>query len=234
MRIVVNHLTRMTAPRICVAGIETESFQHVRPTTPAYDLITRRLLRWEGGVFRVGTVVDLGPVTPEPARPESEDHRFQTHCARYVEDLADPEFLALLDEVAAPSLEDGFGPELERVGWKYAVEAGRGERSLAVVKARRRPVLEIDDKYGRLQLQFNDPDRRTYLPVTDVRFFEADHVTIRRNVVADVAGRLRSGVEAFLTLGLARAYQGPKDDRARHWLQLNGLVLKDHPVGDAP
>lgn len=134
MRIVVNHLTRMTAPRICVAGIETESFQHVRPTTPAYDLITRRLLRWEGGVFRVGTVVDLGPVTPEPARPESEDHRFQTHCARYVEDLADPEFLALLDEVAAPSLEDGFGPELERVGWKYAVEAGRGERSLAVVK----------------------------------------------------------------------------------------------------
>jgi hypothetical protein len=29
----------------------------------------------------------------EPARPESEDHRFQTARARYVEDLADPEFL---------------------------------------------------------------------------------------------------------------------------------------------
>lgn len=234
MRVVVNHLTRMTAPRICVAGIETETLGHVRPTTPAYDLITRRLLRQEGGVFRVGAVVDLGPVTPEPAPPESEDHRFQTNRARHVEDLAGREFLALLDEVASPSLEDGFGPELERVGWKYAVEAGRGDRSLAVLKARRQPVLEIDAKYGRLQLQFNDPDQRTYLSVTDVRFVEADHVTIRRDVVADVARRLRSGVAAFLMLGLTRAYQGPRDDRERHWLQLNGLVLEDRPVGDAP
>jgi len=234
MHVVVNHVTRMTAPRICVAGIETETFEHVRPTTPAYDLITRRLLRQEGGVFRMGAVVDLGPVTPEPAPPESEDHRFQTNRARHVEDLADFAFLDLLDEVASPSLQDGFGPELERVGWKYAVDAGTGDRSLAVLKARRRPALEIDDKYGRLQLLFNDPDQRTYLSVTDVRFFEADHHTIRRDVVADVAGRLRSGVEAFLMLGLARAYRASHDDRDRHWLQLNGLVLEDRSVGDTP
>jgi hypothetical protein len=29
MRIVVNRLTRMKTPRICVAGIETETFEHV-------------------------------------------------------------------------------------------------------------------------------------------------------------------------------------------------------------
>lgn len=234
MRIVVNHVTRMTAPRICVAGIDTEAFEHIRPTTPAYDPITRRLLREEGGVFRMGAVVDLGPVTPEPAPPESEDHRFQTQRARHVEDLSDPEFLALLEEVASPSIEDGFGPDLERVGWKYAVEAGMGDRSLAVIKARRRPALEIDDRYGRLQLRFDDPDPRTYLAVTDVRFFERDQRTPRRAVVDDVATRLRSGVDAFLMLGLARAYRTPNDDRERHWLQLNGLVLVDRPVGDTP
>lgn len=234
MRIVVNHLTRMTAPRICVAGIETETCEHVRPTTPASDLITRRLLRQEGGVFRVGAVVDLGTVTPEPAPPESEGHRFETNRARHIKDLTGADFVDLLDDMAAASLEDGFGPDLERVGWKYAVEAGRGDRSLAVVKARRRPVLEIDDKYGRLQLRFDDPGPRTYLPVTDVRFFEPDHTTPRKAVVNDVAKRLRSGVEAFLMLGLARAYQAPKDDRERHWLQLNGLVLVDRPVGDTP
>jgi hypothetical protein len=234
MRIVVNHLTRMRAPRICVAGINPETLEHVRPTTPAYDPITRRLLREHGGVLRVGAVVDLGPVTPQPAPPETEDHRFHTDRARHVEDLGDAEFLGLLDEAASPSLEDAFGPELARVGWKYAVEVGSGDRSLAVVKARRKPLLEVDNRYGRLQLQFKDPEQPAYLPVTDVRFFDADHVTVRRDVLDDVARRLRGGVAAFLMLGLARAYQSSNDDRERHWLQLNGLVLADRAVGDTP
>lgn len=234
MRIVVNHLTRMRAPRICVAGIEPETLQHVRPTTPAYDPITRRLLRVEGGVFRVGSVVDLGTTRPEPTPPESEDHRFQTNRARYVEDLGDTEFVALLEQVAAAHLEEGFGPELERVNWRYAIAAGKGHRSLAVIKARRRPKLEIDKRFGRLQLRSDDTDPPTYLSVTDVRFYEQDHATIRQTVVDNVAKRLRSGVDAFLMLGLARAHRVSSDDRERHWLQLNGLVLADRPVGDTP
>lgn len=224
----------MSAPRICVAGIDVETFDHIRPTTPPSDLITRRLLREEGGPLGVGSVVDLGPVTHRAAPPESEDHEFQTKRTRHVEDLTDDEFLEVLEEVSSASLEDGFGPDLERVGWKYAVEAGTGDRSLAVVRARRRPVLEVDDRYGRLQLRFDDPDPRTYLSVTDVRFFEPDQTTIRQDAVNDVARRLRRGVDAYLMLGLARAYQAPNDDRERHWLQLNGLVLADRPVGDQP
>lgn len=237
MRIVVNHLTRMRAPRICVAGIEPETLQHVRPTTPAYDPITRRLLREEGGVFGVfgvGSVVDLGTTRPEPTPPESEDHRFQTNRARYVEDLGGAEFVALLEAVAAPNLEEAFGTALQRVRWKYAVEPGHGDRSLGVVKARRRPKLEIDSRFGNLQLRFDDPDPPTYLRVTDVRFYEPDHTTIRQAVVGDVAKRLRSGIETFLMLGLGRAHQASNDDRERHWLQLNGLVLVDRPVGDVP
>lgn len=235
MHIVVNHLTRMTAPRICVAGIDPATLRHVRPTTPAYDPITRSLLREHGGVFRIGSVVDLGRVRPDPTPPESEDHRFEAHRARHVEDLTGLEFVALLDEVAVSSLEEGFGPDLERVGWKYAVQVGMGDRSLAVIKPRRRPKLEIEATYGRLQLRFDEPDHPpTYLPVTDVRFYEPDHSTIRRDAVDDVAHRLRSGVDAHLMLGLARAFQARNDDRERHWLQLNGLVLSDRPVGDRP
>lgn len=140
----------------------------------------------------------------------------------------------MLEAASSSGLEEGFGPDLERLGWRYAVEVGKGVRSLAVVKARRRPVLEIDGRYGRLQLRFADPEPPTYLSVTDVRFFEADQQKIRRDVVADVADRLRSGVDAFLMLGLARAYRAPSDDRERHWLQLNGLVLADRPAGDVP
>lgn len=234
VRIVTNHITRMSAPRICVAGINPETHLHVRPTTPPTDLLTRKLLRDEGGPFRMGAVVDLGDVAHEPTAPETEDHQFQTARASHVQDLDDADFLGMLDAVSSESLHDAFGSELERVGWKYAVDLGQGNRSLAVLQAGRRPTLEIDDKYGRLQLRFDDPDPPTYLSVTDVRFFESDQVTIRRDAVNDVARRLRGGVDAYLMLGLARAYRAPNDDRKRHWLQLNGICLADRPVGDRP
>lgn len=235
MRIVMNHITRMTAPRICVAGIDIETLEHVRPTTSPSDPITRVLLRQEGGPFRIGATVDLGAVRAEPTPPENEDHRFETSQVRYVTELAAHDFLHALDAVSCASLEEGFGPDLKRVtAWKFAVEAGKGDRSLAVIRARRRPVLEIDDRYGRLQLRFNDPDPPTYLSVTDVRFYEPDQKTVRVDVVDDVVRRIRTGVGAYLMLGLARATQMPNDDRERHWLQLNGLCLVDRPVGDIP
>lgn len=235
MRIVVNHVTRMTFPRICVAGIDPETFAHVRPTTTTpTDPLTRKLLRKRGGPFGMAAVVDLGAVAAEPTPPETEDHRFEITEARHVEDLADDEFLELLGEVCARDLARAFGPALERVGWKYAVEVGRGERSLAVIRARKRPELTVSDQFGRLQLRLDDVNPPTYLPVTDVRFYEADQETIKMDVVDDVSRRLKSGIDAFLMLGLARAYKAANDDRERHWLQLNGLCLFDKPAGDLP
>jgi len=234
MRIVVNHLTRMGSPRICVAGIDPETLEHVRPTTPPTDLITRRLLRENGGPFRVGASVELGPVMPRPSPPETEDHDFYTHRATHVEDLPADEFLSLLEAVSAQTLGEAFGPDLERIRWKYAVDPGCGIRSLAVVPIRGRPVLEVDERYGKLQLRFDDPAGRAYLGVTDVRMFEEDQVTPSPKIVGDVARRLRKGVDGYLMLGLARAYKAPSDDRERHWLQLNGIVLADRPVGDQP
>ena len=97
--------------------------------------------------------------------------------------MAGDEFLELLDEVSAPDLACAFGPALERVGWKYAVEVGRGESSLAVIRARKQLDLAVDDRFGRLRLRLNDVHPPTYLPVTDVRFYEADQETIKTGVV---------------------------------------------------
>lgn len=233
MRIVANHVTRMSAPRICVAGVDIESFEHVRPTTPASDPITPDLLREEGGPFRMGAVVELGATQPAPTPPETEDHRFRTACARLVEDMDGDEFLALLEMVSSPYISSAFGPALERLRWNYAVARGCGDRSLAVVRARKRPELEVD-RYGKLRLRIDDVDPQAYVSVTDMRFYAEDQKTIRDRVVQSVRLRLRRGVGAFLMLGLARAYQGRDDDRERHWLQLNGLCLIDRPTGDTP
>jgi len=62
MRIVVNHLTRMDAPRICIAGIDPDAGRHIRPTTDHQHPLTRDLLASEGGPFALGALIELGSI----------------------------------------------------------------------------------------------------------------------------------------------------------------------------
>lgn len=223
-----------TDGRICVAGMDLEGGQHVRPVTARTDPLTRDLLTENGGPLAVAAIVDLGQATPMPNPPETEDHRVATRHLTRVRTLGGDEYLDQLNAVADPDLEAAFGPALQRVTkWKYAIDEGAGRASLAVVKAQRRPDLEVD-RYGRLQLRFNDPEVPTFLSVADIRFVEADHTTIRTDVVDDVHARIQKGVGVYVMFGLSRAFTAKGDDRARHWLQVNGLCLEDKPAGSTP
>lgn len=234
MQIIVNHVTRMRGSRVCVAGIDAETFDHVRPTTRQGDPITRKLLREQGGPFGIGALVDLGPVMPRPTVPESEDHRFVTWRARHIEDLSDNEYLAILHEVCVASLADAFGPDLERVSErKYAVNVGHGKRSLAVLEPHGRPRLRVNP-WHKLELELRSPDTACTLPITDVRFYENDQTTITTGVVTDVNRRLSRGVDALIMLGLGHAWSASGDEPPRHWLQANGLCLTDRAVGNLP
>ena len=73
MKVVINHVTRMKTPRICVAGFDPLGLEHVRPTTSRDDPLERDLLREEGGAFGMGAVVELGEVVPDPSPPEIEE-----------------------------------------------------------------------------------------------------------------------------------------------------------------
>jgi len=67
-----------------------------------------------------------------------------------------------------------------------------------------------------------------------VRFVEADHKTIKTDMVADLRARMQRGVDVLLMLGLARAFARSGDDRERHWLQVNGICMADRPLGERP
>jgi hypothetical protein len=232
MRIVVNHVTRMrTDERICVAGIDAATFENIRPVTPKTDLITRVLLRENGGPFGPGAVVDLGDVEPCPSPPETEDHRFHTAAADHVEDLTDDVYLELLEEVLDKDFPTAFGPELMEVRpRKFAVHAGHGSRSLAVVELAR-PELHVRDE--KLFLKLGVPDTPADIRVTDVRFYEPDHESLRQDRIDDVNARIAEDVRVFAMLGLAQ----PMDDvsgASLQWLMVNGLCLADRAVSDTP
>lgn len=229
MKIIINHLTRMGPPRICVAGVDASTFEHVRPTTPPSDLITRKLLRGNGGPFAVGALVDLGDTNPRPNAPEVEDHRFTTSEATFVDQLTDEEYIGVLQEVSSNTLEGAMGPDLISKGnRKWAVTTGTGERSLAVLTPRGRPALKIE--FEKLRLHLSYPDAAANLSVADLRFYDTDHKTIRTDVVQDVNARLARGVDSYIMLGLSRPFPGED----QHWLQVNGVCLVDKPVGEVP
>jgi len=231
MRIVLNHLTRMVAPRICIAGIDPRANRHIRPITGHSNPLTRDLLASEGGPFAIGTLVELGEVTPQPEAPETEDHLFQPEQARVLGRLSPNRYLELLNEHARHRLHEIFGDELVWQGRTYAIDKDCGTISLGVLRVRRKPDLKVD-RYGKLRLRLNDEKQPAFLPVTDVRFVEADHKTIKTEVVADVRARMQRGVSVILMLGLARAFQKSDDDCERHWLQVNGICMTDRPLGE--
>ena len=57
MRIVVNHLTRMQPGYICVAGIDVQDNEHIRPVL-GREQLTVGLLARNGGAFDMGRLVD--------------------------------------------------------------------------------------------------------------------------------------------------------------------------------
>lgn len=69
--------------------------------------------------------------------------------------------------------------------------------------------------------------------MTDARFYEPDHETVKTDLVESVSRRLASGVKAYAMLGLARA-MWDEDGGNVHWLQCNGICLADRAVRDVP
>jgi hypothetical protein len=231
VRIVVNHVTRMKSPRICVAGIDPETLEHVRPVTHRANPLTRALLREKGGPFGPGALVELGSVVPCPRVPETEDRRFAPARATRTEDVSHEAYLELLGRVGHQDLATAFGPDLVEIRpRKMAVPAGRGTRSLAVLKAVN-PRLEI--KFDKLYLELDDASFEVELRVTDARFYEDDQVTVKRRVVSNVNVRLARGGTIYAMLGLAHAIRDD-DGGEVHWLQANGICLADRAVSDTP
>lgn len=219
----------MSAPRICIAGVDEASDTHIRPISGKVNPLTRDLLSENGGPVELGGVVDLGEVKPAPGAPETEDHWFWPDRAKLVGALSPDDYLALIDGHCVDDITEVFGEALIRHDWNWAVDEHEGEASLGCLRVHRRPDLQVNE-YGSLRLRLNDPEKPAFLSVTDLRFVEDDHSTLRTDVIDDVRARMRRGVHVRLMVGLARPYQASRDDRRRHWVQVNGICMEDNPL----
>jgi Dual OB-containing domain len=228
MRILVNHLTRMQPGYFCAAGVDLETETHVRPVLRRGRLTTD-LLSTNGGPFDIGAVLDLGPTANTGRAPELEDHRFDPAGTRRLYDDNAGDYWDALERVARESLEDIFGPALELWDESGTVDVGEGHASLGCLKPEQQPWIYVDHR-GTVRLVLDYLMPSVDLSVTDLRLYEGDGRTPRRDLVQSVQKRLESGVETILSVGLTRPWQKRGDDEERHWLQLNNIHLKDDPL----
>ena len=212
----------------CVAGIDVNSPRHIRPVLRRGRL-TLDLLSTRGGPFDVGSVVDLGPATYAGHAPELEDHRFDPAHARWLFDEDPDDYWDALDGLARESLADIFGSDLELWDESGTVDVGEGRASLGCLKPEKQPWLYVDHR-GTIRMVLDYLMPSADMSVNDLRFYERDGRTPRRDLVASVEKRLKSGVEAILSVGLTRPWQKRGDTAERHWLQVNNIHLKDDPL----
>jgi len=236
MKIVVTHLTRMQRGTVCVAGLEVDTGQHVRPVPPM-GVLQSRVTTPRGGPFDMATVVDLGLTRPVPTPPEIEDCELTWWHARAVRLVEPALFWEMLRFVARPSLTVLFGPALRSIGRsgsrRAVTDLGAGHASLGVLVPRGQPRLTLGAKPdGRevVRMSLSDGDLALDLSVTDLRLYTDDGGRPDAARVRDVADRLARRVPALLSVGLTRPFSARPDEPPLHWLQVNNIHLEDDPA----
>lgn len=232
MLILVNHLTRMTAPNICVAGIEVvkkgdkyvSTGRHIRPVCrPNLNVSHLRL-------FQLGRLVDLGAVVEAGSTPEIEDVRFRVRSTAVASSIRPEAFLETMSKVAKPTLSEIFGDELEQRGKTGCLPEGRGLCSLGVLTARRTQLsIEPSDKGDKLFALFSDNFGPRRLRVTDARFCRPPDWQLDADVVQSVNQAL-SSVEAHIAVGVGRPFAGNPESEKVHWLQANNIFPTSTPL----
>jgi hypothetical protein len=211
MRIVVNHLTRMQRGFICVAGLDMQTRQHVRPVMQR-RLSTDFLLR-QRGPFEMAHEVD---------------HRH----ALSVRTLKPGDFWNLLRLASQPHLSDIFGAELSATEFACSVPSGQGKASLGCMVPVGRPTLYSNARLERadqIRMRFSDGVLRVDAAVTDIRLFANDYVTPDLVVMKQVNERIQAGIGVILSIGLTRPFTPSPERAPQHWLQVNNIHLEDNP-----
>jgi len=229
MRIIVNHVSRMSMGHICAAGIQQDGDKCVRPVGG----IGERMMAWEfARTFRLGNEVDCGePRHARIQRPHVEDRRVNLSELRVRGRLQVDGFWRLLSRIAKDRLCDIFGSALQSHGGTCVRRPGRGNSSLGCLRvssAGTRPALSCRGNDVRLQL---DTDLGPCdIKVNDLRFYYANgEWGTKSDLVQRVGYHIRGGETTILGVGLTRPWQEAHGGERLCWLQITGIFLEGNP-----
>ena len=215
-----------------MAGLNPLNGQHIRPVLGNRLLTRAFLVERPNGYFGLGYRLDLGPVRSVGQPPHTEDASFEPGRVRRLGRLEPSEFWQQLKQTTQPSLPAIFGPKLAAHGRGVALPEGAESVSLGNLYLEKPPLLSLEsgERGEILRLGFADDPSELNLSVTDLRFYQPDHKTPKKEVVAQATDWLAQGRPVILSVGVGRAYQKPGDPLKRHWLHVNNLHFEQNPL----
>jgi hypothetical protein len=231
IKIVVNHLARMRAGRVCVAGIDLSTGKHVRAILA--DGIEESFLQRNGGPFDIANVVDLGSALPSPKVPKFEDHFFHGRHAKLVRKANAIGFWDLLKAVSKRDLANIFGDKLVlTMTEKGFLHARTGDASLGCLIPLSRPMCYIDT-WGKLRIAFSalvsGKATRLTLSLTDIRFFQGDHSTPNEETINLINARMNVE-DVILGVGVDHVKLASAHYPQVHWIQVTAVHLSGDPT----
>lgn len=233
---IVTDVTRMAAPRVCVAGFFSDDGTPVRPVVPykSPKEITEEFL-WKGDllIVRPFAEVRLSFTRPISEPPHTEDWEIDTRVIPELVRILSPEERRLfLQGHLEPSVESIFGAPIQED--RYICK-GEGERSLGTILAEyvsevtygQRSYQDEEAKWE-YRIRFTDGSGREFSPaVTDLTFRAAcDNLRDSKGWdlsrisewMTEFLGSARR--EVYLRIGLARGWEKYPD---RCYLQVTGV-----------
>ncbi len=226
-QILVTHLTRMSHPYVCVAGIDTETGQHIRPLPPERRLHYDTTAGADG--FGLRRVMELGTVTPATLRaPHLEDRLIDVAAIRTIRMTSGVSFWESLDKRAHQSLDDLWTGDLHYTNQGAYLLADSGLSSLGYLRPEK---VRLASSGGSVRVTFSAGGRALDCSVTDLSCFA---VTQQRfapdeHAISQLDKELVRGRPCLFAVGLARPWTGRGFGQEECWVQVNGVVLK--PTG---
>ena len=182
----------------------------------------------------MGMIMELGPATPRPDRPQVEDHAFELSNVKALGILAGNRFWNMVTQMARPKFRDIFGDDLKMRGRaSCGVDVGKGAASLGCLAPTGRTELYLRKREGRpdqLRVRVSDGELDLDLGITDLRIYGDDRFTPDANVIENTARRLAAENDVVLSVGLTRPFSASDEFPPLHWLQVNNIHFKDDAV----
>jgi len=124
-------------------------------------------------------------------------------------------------------------PELQMFGSRGAcgVNQGKGRASLGVLRPSEQPALELRTGFSggkEIRIKISDGVLNPFISLTDIRFYENDHVTPNKKAIERAQQRLEAGEGVLLSVGLTRAYPTAHYGTI-HSLQVNNIHFAKKP-----
>lgn len=219
MEIIITDLTRFnTSDKVCIAGVAINTNECIRPMPYLTATKCKELDILPGsklsGVFNIN---------PSRGLPHSEDYYYQDliHNGACTAD----DFHQVLNNTVSSSISNGFNYSFPESG-KVIPYTNTPPQSIITLKVRSSQIKIVKDSFQhgkiKLNLQDNDDRKFSYLPITDLGFYNYAMNHIDDIDFPDTINNfIDEQEELYLRIGLSGRYNSKGRDG--YWLQVNGI-----------